>query len=113
LGRIGAAGEGADFAATRSARSIPAGFSRGGVLGFPFRWLGRRRTRDRTLVQGELSLESVQVVRNDLRDADFAVKRPARAVAARLRQSDAADSPPVLAVASWRRWVGAFFRMGN
>lgn len=84
-----------------------------GFMGLPSRWFGRRRSRDRALVQGELSLETVRVVRNDLRDADYEIVRPARAVASRLRQADPVDAPPLFAMAAWRRWLGAFFRMGS
>lgn len=90
----------------------PARASVPSLVGLPSRWFGRRRSRDRALVQGELSLETVRVVRNDLRDADYEVVRPARAVVARLRQADPIDAPPTLAIGAWRRWVGAFFRMG-
>lgn len=113
LGAIGATAFVRSPAPEPAPRPEAASRGRPGVRRFPLGWLGRRWSRRRQLVQGELSLESVQVVRNDLRDADFAVVRPARAVAARLRETDPADAPPVLAVTAWRRWVGAFFRMGH
>lgn len=113
LGRIGAVGTRPEAAGSAAAWSGAARSDRSGLLSFAWRWFGGRRSRARTLVQGELSLETVQVVRNDLRDADYAVARPARAVAVRLRQSQSVDTPPVLAVGAWRRWVGALFRMGS
>lgn len=73
----------------------------------------RRQVAARPLVQGELSLDTIQVVRNDLSDADVEVVTPARAVVGRMRHQAPPPKDPVVAVSRWRSWLGAWTRMSD
>ncbi|MCP5516213.1 MAG: hypothetical protein H7A45_03025 [Verrucomicrobiales bacterium] len=77
------------------------------------RLLRRRGRKYGPLIQGELSLDTVQVVRNDLSDADVEVVTPARAVVGRMRRDGTGLKDPVVAVSRWRSWLGAWMRMSH
>ena len=76
-------------------------------------WWGRKGARLEVPVQTELSLDTVQVVRNDLSDADVEVVTPARAVVGRMRGGGGRTMGPAEAVSRWQRWLGAWGRMAG
>lgn len=78
-----------------------------------FRWWSRKGKPFEAPVQTELSLDTVQVVRNDLSDADVEVVTPARAVVGRLQGWQKPGTNPEVAVSRWQHWLRAWGRMAG